>query len=147
MFPSHPLFRPSAGPSSYSSRVYSTAPPSRPRDSHKSYTGPTPSELSAPRSPEQAEKYFRRVAGDPERRLPTRTMKWLGVGGWVVGAGPFRASSLVPGENASLNLLRLPSVYSCERVYDSLCRFRNARTCVLTRASTVTHQPATVLQR
>lgn len=86
MFPSHPLFRPTAGPSSFVSRHYSSIPPPRPRDISKSYTGPSPSELSSPRSIEQAEKYFRRVAGDPETRLPSTRMKWLGVGGWVAGA-------------------------------------------------------------
>src|SRR5690349_21649205 len=92
MFPSHPLFQPTPGPSSYSSRLHSTSPPPRPRDVSKSYTGPSPSELSAPRSIDQAEKYFRRVAGDPDKRLPTRTMRWLGVGGWVAGAGPCPAA-------------------------------------------------------
>ncbi|WWC88335.1 uncharacterized protein L201_003245 [Kwoniella dendrophila CBS 6074] len=49
----------------------------------KVYTGPTPDQLSEPRTRSQAEKYFARVAN--ENVLPTRANKLLGVGGWVLG--------------------------------------------------------------
>ncbi len=108
MFPSHPHFRSTAGPSRLV-RAYATGPPpptpagppsssppaapsARPHRFHpgQNPTIPLAEDLSAPRTFAQAEKYFRRIAGNPETRLPTRTMKWLGVGGWVVGAGEWQ---------------------------------------------------------
>ncbi|WVW85059.1 hypothetical protein I302_107095 [Kwoniella bestiolae CBS 10118] len=53
------------------------------RSPEKVYTGPSPEELSAPRTRSQAEKYFARVAN--ENILPTRASKILGVGSWALG--------------------------------------------------------------
>lgn len=53
---------------------------------------PTSSSLSAPRSADQADKYFRRVAN--ENVKPGRGMRLLSVGGWVVGGGEFRLPNL-----------------------------------------------------
>ena len=49
---------------------------------------PPSSSLPAPRSADQADKYFRRVAN--ENVKPGRGMRLLSVGGWVVGGGEFR---------------------------------------------------------
>lgn len=37
-----------------------------------------------PRTPQEAERFFRRVA--LENQPPSRTMRWLSIGGWVAGA-------------------------------------------------------------
>lgn len=53
---------------------------------------PPSSSLPAPRSADQADKYFRRVAN--ENVKPGRGMRLLSVGGWVVGGGEFRLPNL-----------------------------------------------------
>ncbi|KAK8858869.1 hypothetical protein IAR55_003100 [Kwoniella newhampshirensis] len=81
-FPSQPQSQSSPRPQvSQSSHARSKAR----RDLHpeRSYTGPDPATLDAPRSRTQAEKYFARVAN--ENILPSRMSKMLGVGGWVLG--------------------------------------------------------------
>lgn len=37
-----------------------------------------------PRTPQEAERFFRRVA--LENQPPSKTMRWLSIGGWVAGA-------------------------------------------------------------
>ncbi|KAJ9095071.1 hypothetical protein QFC20_006759 [Naganishia adeliensis] len=44
-----------------------------------------------PRTPQEAERFFRHVA--LENQPPSRTMRWLSIGGWVAGA--FAASYMV----------------------------------------------------
>ncbi|WWC71108.1 uncharacterized protein I206_105061 [Kwoniella pini CBS 10737] len=71
-----------AGPSK-PSMISSTFTIPLKKSAEKVYTGPSPDQLSAPRTRSQAEKYFARVAN--ENVLPTRANKLLGVGGWVLG--------------------------------------------------------------
>ena len=80
LLPTMPLFRPT--PYLLAGRP-KTAPHEVP---------PTSSNLPAPRSADQADKYFRRVAN--ENVKPGREMRLLSVGGWVVGGGEFRLPNL-----------------------------------------------------
>lgn len=41
-------------------------------------------DASRPRTPQEAERFFRRIA--LENQPPSRTMRWLSIGGWVAGA-------------------------------------------------------------
>jgi hypothetical protein len=54
---------------------------------HVSEIPPTPDQIPSPRTQQQADKYFRRVAN--ENVLPSRFNRWLSIGGWVVGGGEF----------------------------------------------------------
>lgn len=40
-------------------------------------------DASRPRTPQEAERFFRRIA--LENQPPSRTMRWLSIGGWVAG--------------------------------------------------------------
>lgn len=68
---------------------------------------PPSSTLPAPRSADQADKYFRRVAN--ENVKPGRGMRLLSVGGWVVGGGEFRFWVRVLGRTLSFLIPRLGS--------------------------------------
>lgn len=69
--PSQPPL-PTASPSSSTPLGTSTNPPIPGHDA------------SRPRTPQEAERFFRRIA--LENRPPSRTMRWLSIGGWVAGA-------------------------------------------------------------
>lgn len=118
-------------------RFYAGRPPTDPSE-----FPPLSSSLSAPRSAEQAERYFRRVAKD--NILPSRAHRWLSLGGWILGGGRswscgrFGRRKEVEGDEFSLcmdyyvllyvimpfplqTLLRpLRSLNSCKHVYGSL---------------------------
>ena len=54
---------------------------------HVSEIPPPPDQIPSPRTQQQADKYFRRVAN--ENVLPSRFNRWLSIGGWVAGGGEF----------------------------------------------------------
>ncbi|GHJ88730.1 hypothetical protein NliqN6_5132 [Naganishia liquefaciens] len=76
----------------------SPAPPSLPPSPDASATSPASTQststssnpklpehdASRPRTPQEAERFFRRIA--LENQPPSRTMRWLSIGGWVAGA-------------------------------------------------------------
>jgi hypothetical protein len=79
----------------------SPAPPSLPPSPDASATSPASTQststssnpklpehdASRPRTPQEAERFFRRIA--LENQPPSRTMRWLSIGGWVAGACKF----------------------------------------------------------
>jgi hypothetical protein len=79
-------------------------------------------ELASPRSQEQADKYFRRVT--KENVPPSRLIRWLGVGGWVVGGGEFDAIPIPPVASSVPSCLLSLSFSSCRTVeLDRVCSY------------------------
>lgn len=114
---------------------------------HPSELPPSSTELPVPRTQEQADKYFRRVA--KENALPSRFHRRLAVAGWVVGGGewssfspnpyPFREeySRVIAGGKRIDRLdsyVSLPCCYAIDSPPVSPCSRISLMQCMLIRA-------------
>lgn len=87
-------------------------------------------EATRPRTAQEAERYFRRIA--LERQPPSNMMRWLSIGGWVAGACKYTLVLFCPSDGRPLLFPFMGSLCNGQPVVpESCCSLHKVGNCAV----------------